>query len=151
MTDTSSSPEVGARIPAQSLRARREPTAWVGWIVFAAVMMIMVGVLHAIEGFVALFKDSYYLVRSNGLVVSIDYTAWGWVHLIAGLLVAGAGAALFTGRMWARVVGVVVAVLSLLANFAFIQAYPLWSTILIAVDVFIIYALTVHGREIKDF
>jgi hypothetical protein len=151
MTDTSSSPDVGARVPAKSARPRREPTAWVGWIVFAAVMMIMVGVLHAIEGFVALFKDSYYLVSKNGLVFSVDYTAWGWVHLIAGLLVAGAGAALFTGRMWARILGVGVAALSLLVNFTFIQAYPVWSTVLIAVDVLVIYALTVHGREMKDF
>src|SRR3954447_8115023 len=121
MTDTSSSPGVGSRIPEQSPRSNAEPTAWVGWIVFAAVMMIMVGVLHAIEGFVALFKDSYYLVGKNGLVFTMDYTAWGWTHLIAGLLVAGAGAALFTGQMWARVMGVAVAFLSLLVNFVFIQ------------------------------
>jgi hypothetical protein len=151
MTDTSSSPDVGSRVPAQSLRSSAEPTAWVGWIVFAAVMMIMVGILHAIEGFVALFKDSYYLVSKSGLLFTVDYTAWGWIHLIAGLLVAGAGAALFTGRMWARVIGVGIAVLSLLVNFAFIQAYPIWSTVMIAVDVLIIYALTVHGREMRDF
>jgi hypothetical protein len=149
MTDASSSPTMGARVPAQT-RPRREPTAWVGWIVFAAVLMIMVGILHAIEGFVALFKDTYYVARPSGLVFSVDYTTWGWVHLIAGLLVAGAGAALFTGRMWARVIGVGVALLSLIANFTFINAYPVWSTIMIAVDVLIIYALTVHGREMKD-
>jgi hypothetical protein len=150
MTDMSSSPDVGARVPPQSYRTRREPTAWVGWIVFAAVMMIVVGVLHAIEGFVAIFKDTYYLVSNRGLVFTLDYTAWGWTHLIVGLLVAGAGAALFTGRMWARVIAIGVAVLSVVANFTFIQAYPWWSTIMIAVDVFVIYALIVHGREMQD-
>jgi hypothetical protein len=150
MTDMSSSPNVGARVPQQS-RPSTEPTGWVGWVVFAGVMMIMVGVLHAIEGLVAIFKDTYYLVSRNGLVFSLDYTAWGWVHLIAGVLVAGAGVALFRGQMWARVIGIVVALLSLLTNFTFASAYPVWSVIMITVDVLIIYALTVHGREMKDF
>jgi hypothetical protein len=149
MTDTSS-PGVGARIPVQSPGARTEPTGWVGWIVFAAVMMIMIGVLHAIEGLVALFKDTYYLVTDKGLVFSVDYSAWGWVQLIAGIVVAAAGAALFTGRIWARVVGVIVVLLSLLVNFTFTSAYPLWSAIVIALDVLVIYALTVHGGEMKD-
>lgn len=151
MTDTSSSPDLGTRDPAASVRPRQEPTGWVGWIIYAAVMMIMVGTLHAIEGLVALFKDSYYLVGRNGLVVNVDYTAWGWIHIVVGLLVAGAGAALFTGRMWARIVGVIVAVVSLIANFGFASAYPIWSAVIIAVDLLVIYALTVHGREMRDF
>ena len=70
-------------------------------------MMVTVGVLHAIEGFVALFKDSYYVVDARAASSStVDYTGWGWVHLILGVLVALAGVALFSGRMWARVVGV---------------------------------------------
>ena len=154
MTDTSSSPGLGARspgAPAPVPPVRPEPTGWVGWIVFAAVMMIMVGILHAIEGFVALFKDSYYVVRQSGLVITMDYTAWGWTHLILGLVIAGTGAALFTGRVWARTIGVIVAGLSILANFTFSNAYPLWSITIIAVDILVIYALTVHGREIRDF
>jgi hypothetical protein len=147
----SSSPDVSAaRVPTQS-RRRTEPSGWVGWIVFAAVMMIMVGILHAIEGLVALFKDTYYLVHPSGLVLTFNYTAWGWTHLLLGLLVALAGAALFSGRMWARVVAIGVVLLSLLANFTFTNAYPVWSAIMIAVDVLVIYALVVHGREMKDF
>lgn len=149
MTDTSSSPSVGTRVPARSSGSMSEATGWVGWIVFAAVMMIAIGVLHAIQGFVALFKDSYYLVGRTGLVVSVDYTTWGWVHLIVGLLVAAAGAGLLAGRMWARVVGVGVALLSMLINFAFVAAYPIWSICLIAVDILVIYALIVHGREMR--
>lgn len=147
MTDTNS--PAGTRTPAQS-PGSSGPTAWVGWIVFAAVMMVMIGGLHVIEGLVALFNDSYYLVTESGLVVTVDYTAWGWVHLIIGIIVVLAGVALFTGRMWARVIGVCVALLSILINFAFIAAYPFWSVTVIAVDIFIIYALVVHGREMRE-
>jgi hypothetical protein len=153
MTDTSSSPNVGTRAtagPRARSQSRTDPSGWVGWIAFAAVMMVVIGALHAIEGFIALFKNSYYSVRSSGLVISVDYTAWGWIHLIAGVLVAAAGIALFSGRMWARVVGVAVVLLSLLANFTFASAYPVWSTIMIVIDVFVLYALIVHGREMRD-
>jgi hypothetical protein len=151
MTDTSSSAGVGARVPSPSYASRTDPTGWVGWIVFAGVMMVMIGVLHAIEGFVALFKDSYYLVTRNGLAVTVDYTGWGWIHLILGLLVALAGVALFTGRMWARVAGIALALLSILASFTFMAAYPLWSITVIVVDTLVIYALVVHGREMRDY
>jgi hypothetical protein len=149
VTDMSSSPGIATRVPAQSVQSA-EPTGWVGWIVFAAIMMMMIGSLHAIEGLVALFKDSYYQVGQSGLVISADYTTWGWVHLIFGILVLAAGVALLSGRTWARTVGVIVAAISLWANFAFISAYPVWSTIVIALDVVVIYALIVHGREMRD-
>jgi hypothetical protein len=149
VTDTSSSPGIATRVPAQSVRSA-EPTGWVGWIVFAAVMMMVIGSLHAIEGLVAIFKDSYYLVGQSGLVLSADYTAWGWTHLIFGILVAVAGVALMSGRTWARTVGVIVAVISLWGNFAFTSAYPVWSVIVIALDILVIYALIVHGREMRD-
>jgi hypothetical protein len=148
MTDTSST-TVGSTVPRQSGRSAPEPTGWVGWIVFAGTMMVMIGTLHIIQGLVALFNDDYYLVGKNGLTVHLDYTGWGWTHIILGIVLAATGLGLFTGRMVARVVGVIVAGLSLLVNFAFIAAYPFWSTIVVAVDVFVIFALTVHGREAK--
>jgi hypothetical protein len=128
---------------------RPQPTGWVGWIVFAGTMMIMVGAFEAMMGFVALFKDDYYLVARNGLVVSLDYTTWGWIHLIFGIVALLAGFGLLAGQMWARVVGVIVAVVSAIANVAFLAAYPVWSVIIITVDVLVIWALTVHGREVK--
>ena len=126
-----------------------EPTMWVGWIAFAGTMMVLVGAFHAIEGLVALFQDSYFLVGRNDLVVHVDYTAWGWVHLIAGAVMALAGAFLFRGQMWARVVAVIAAFCSALINIAFLSAYPIWSTMMIAVDVLVIWAVMVHGRELK--
>jgi hypothetical protein len=125
------------------------PTAWVGWIMFAGIMMIMLGTFEAIAGLVALFNDKYYLVGRNGLAVSVDYTTWGWVHLLLGIVVAAAGLGVMVGQMWARVVGIVVALLSAIVNIAFLSAYPIGSTIIIAVDVLVIYALTVHGKETK--
>jgi hypothetical protein len=127
-----------------------EPSGWVGWIVFAAFMMVLLGCFHAIQGLVALFDDQKFLVADSGLVVSVDYTAWGWVHLIGGIILALAGVALFAGRMWARIVGVVAALASAIVNIAFLQAYPIWSTIMIALDILIIWAITVHGAEMKE-
>ena len=151
MTETSSSATVGPSVPRQSGSDAPEPTGWVGWIAFAAFMMIMVGAFHVIQGLVAIFQDDYYLVTDNGLTVHLDYSAWGWTHVIAGIVLAGAGMSLFSGAVWARVLGVAVAGLSALLNFAFIAAYPFWSVIVIAIDVFVILALTVHGREMKGY
>ncbi len=127
-----------------------EPTGWVGWIFFAATVMLVLGVFHAIAGLVAIFKHTYYLVGDTGLTVQVSYTAWGWTHLVLGVLVAVAGVALFTGQMWARVVGVVFASISAILNIAFLAAYPVWCTIMIAVAVLVIWALTVHGAEMKN-
>lgn len=141
-----------AQQPAPGRPAEREPepTGWVGWIAFASVMMVMLGIFHAFQGLVALFQSDYYLVGANGLTIHMNYTAWGWTQLIAGLIVLGAGAGLIAGQMWARVVGTVVAAVSALVNIAFLSAYPIWSAIMITFDVLIIWALTVHGREMKS-
>ena len=121
-------------------------TGWVGWVAFAGIMLIMLGVFQAIEGFVAIFDNGYYLVRPNGLVINVDYTAWGWLHLIIGLIAVAVGLGLMTGNMVARIVGVIIAGISATVNLLFIGAYPVWSTIIIAVDVIVIYAIVVHGR-----
>ena len=127
-----------------------QPTGWTGWIVFGGVMMVLLGSFHVIAGLVGIFQEDYYLVGSNDLVVSVDYTTWGWVHLIAGIIIGCAGAALITGQTWARVVAVVVAFLSALLNLAFLSAYPIWSTIMIVVDMLVIWAVIVHGHEVRE-
>jgi hypothetical protein len=135
--------------PGAEASSYREPTAWVGWIVFAGTIMVMLGIFHVIQGFVALFNEQYFLVGSSGLVVNMDFTTWGWLQIIAGTIVAAAGACLFTGQMWARVVGVLLAMVSALVNISFLAAYPVWSLMMIALDVIVILALTVHGSEMK--
>ena len=121
-----------------------------GWIVFAGTMMIMLGTFHAIAGLVALFEDEYFLVTRSGLIVA-DFTTWGWTHLILGVLVAVAGGALFAGATWARIVAIVIAVLSAIVNLAFLSAYPLWSGIMIAVDILIIHAVATHGDAADEW
>ena len=127
-----------------------QATGWVGWIFFSGLLMVMLGMFQATMGIVALFKDDYYLVGRNGLVLSLDYTAWGWVHLIIGILALAAGFGVLVGQMWARVIGIILALVSAVGNLVFIAAYPIWSTIVIVLDVLIIYALSVHGREVKN-
>jgi len=135
----------------QQRRLEEEPaaTGWTGWIGFAGVVMILVGIFGAIEGLAALFKDEYFLVVQDRLLVEADFTAWGWTHLILGLIILGAGFGVLVGQMWARVVGVILAVISATVNIAFLAAYPVWSTIIITMDVLVIWALCVHGREMK--
>jgi hypothetical protein len=111
--------------------------------------MVLLGLFHALQGLVALFRDDYFLVPPNRLLVDVGYTTWGWAHLVLGLLVCAVGGGLVVGRMWARVMGVVVAIVSALVNAAFLAAYPVWSAIMIALDVLVIWAITVHGREVR--
>ena len=127
------------------------PTAWAGWVVFGGVMLMMLGAFQIIEGLVALFDDGFYLVRPGGLVVDVNYNTWGWIHLIIGVVGVLAGLGLLVGNMAARIVGVAVAVLSAVVNLAFISAYPVWSAIMITLDVVVIYAIIVHGRELKGY
>ena len=127
-----------------------EQTGWAGWLVFASFMMFLVGSFQVVQGLVALFDDGYYVVRESGLVVNVDYTAWGTLHLLIGVLLILCGAGVLAGNVVARAVGVLLAGLSALANMAFIGAYPVWSIIVIVVDVVVIYALTVHGGELRS-
>jgi hypothetical protein len=125
-------------------------SGWTVWIYFAGVIMIMIGTFHALDGLVAIFNDDYYLVRPSGLVVNVDYTAWGWTHLLFGILVAAAGLGAILGQTWARAVGVFLAVVSAVLNMVFIAAYPVWSIVIITLDVIVIYSLIVHGGELKE-
>jgi hypothetical protein len=127
----------------------KEVTGWAGWIFFAGIIMFTVGFVNIIEGTVALFKDEYYLVRPNGLVVNLDFTAWGWALLLFGLLLVFAGYGVLVGRTWARITGVILAVINAVVNLTFVPAYPIWAIIVITLDVLIIYALAVHGGELK--
>ena len=119
----------------------------VGVIVFAAVLMMMSGVMSAVQGLVALVNDTFYVVGEEYLF-EFDVTTWGWIHLIVGAIVAFAGFSLFQGATWGRTVAVIVASLSTLANFLWIPYYPIWSLTVIAFNVFVIWAVTAHGRDI---
>ena len=132
---------------ARPARELAQPSGWIGWIVFAGVAMIVLGAFQAIEGLVAVFQRGFYLVSPSHLIVHVSYAEWGWVHLGIGVLIALVGFGIMTGALWARVAGIALAVLSAIVNLAFIAAYPVWGIIIIALDVLVIYALAVHGRE----
>ncbi|HEX6499354.1 MAG TPA: hypothetical protein VF054_10025 [Micromonosporaceae bacterium] len=129
---------------------RPEPTGWVGWIVFGATMLILMGAFQFIEGLVAVLRSGYYVVAESQLAVNVDFTVWGWVHMAIGALAVITGFGLFVAQTWARVVGVILAGVSAIVNMAFIPAYPFWSLAVIALDVVVIYALVAHGREMTN-
>lgn len=121
----------------------------VGVTVFAGVLMVLSGGLQAVQGIVALVNDTFYVVGEEYLF-EFDVTSWGWIHLIMGVVVALAGIGLFQGAVWARTVAVVVASISILANFMWMPYYPFWSLTVITFDVFVIWAATMHGRDITE-
>ena len=125
----------------------RPSTTAIGLTVFAGVMMIVLGVMQVIQGAVALFNDDFYVVGQEW-VFEFDLTTWGWIHLLVGVLLAVAGFFVFQGALWARLVGIAVAAVSIVLNFMWLPYYPIWSLLIIALDVFVIWALTVHGRDI---
>lgn len=125
-------------------------TAWVGWVWFTAIVMVIMGAAGVIEGLVALFRDEFYVTTPERLLV-FDLTGWGMVHLLLGALVALAGLALFSGAVWARVVAILVATLNAVAQLAFLPVYPLWSILVIALSVVAIWAAAVHGGEAARF
>jgi len=126
----------------------KPPSGWaVGFTVFAGVMMIMAGSFQGLAGLVAIFENEFYATTRN-YILEFDVTTWGWIHLLLGLLILFAGFAVLSGQTWGRVVGITLASLSALANFAFIPYYPVWSLVIIALDVFVIWALAAHGRDI---
>jgi hypothetical protein len=128
-------------------RGNPQPSGWAtGLVVFAGVMMILVGGLQAFTGLVAIFEDEFY-VTTRDYILQFDATSWGWIHLLLGVLVLLAGFAVLAGQTWGRVVGITLAVISAFANFAFIPYYPFWSMTIIALDIFVIWALAVHGRD----
>ena len=139
--------ENGPVMPSTQPEAGRR-SAWAGWVRFAGAIMILLGLFNVIEGIVALFKDNYYAVSPQGLLV-FDLTGWGWVHLIIGVLAVGTGVGLFSGAGWARICAVVLATINAVAQLTFLSAYPVWATVVIALDVVVIWAVIVHGGELK--
>ena len=129
------------------MRQQEPNAAAVGWTMFAAWALILIGIWDAIAGLVAIINDNFYVV-SPKYIFQFDATTWGWIKLIWGIIVVLAGIGLFSGAIWARTVGVIVAVISAIVNFAWLPWYPIWGIIIISVDVAVIWALTAHGRDI---
>jgi len=119
----------------------------VGATAAAAIILIIGGVCHAMQGFVGIATNEFY-VTTQKWIFQFDVTTWGWIHVIVGVVAVLAGIGLFTGAVWARAVAVLVAAISILINFAWLPYYPVWSILIIAFDVFVIWAVTAHGRDL---
>ena len=127
-----------------------QPSGWAaGWSVFAAIMLVIVGVFGAIAGIEAIAGDDQILVTQE-YVFKFDTTTWGWIHLILGTVLVLAGIGIFSGNVLARTVGVIAAGLNAIANFMWLPYHPVWSVIVIAIDVAVIWALTAHGRDLQE-
>ncbi|MET7984499.1 MULTISPECIES: hypothetical protein [unclassified Streptomyces] len=117
--------------------------AWVsGWTAFAGVMMIFGGAMAIFQGIAAIAKDDVFVTTGN-YVYTFNLTSWGWIHLTLGVLVVLAGIAVFRGMLWARIAGITLAGLAMVANFMWLPYSPVWASVLIAIDAFVIWALCV--------
>jgi hypothetical protein len=124
------------------------PSAWAaGYAAFAGVVLVMIGFFQAIAGLVAILDDEFYVVGRE-YVFQFDVTTWGWIHLILGIVVLASGFGVFTGNVAARTIGVLVAAISGAAAFLWLPWYPVWAIVIIALDVAVIWALTMHGRDL---
>jgi hypothetical protein len=121
--------------------------AWTGWLVFASIMLAVVGAVNIVQGLTALLDDTYFVVRSGDDLLITDFTVYGWVLVVWGALQVAAGMGLNSGKGWARALAIIAAAVSILIQTLFLAAYPIWSAIIIALDVIVIYALTARWAE----
>ena len=113
-------------------------------VMFAATLMIVGGIMQVFQAISAIANDEFFVTLPN-YVVTLDVSTWGWIHLVFGILVVIAGMSLFSGNKAAAIFALVLAVLSAIANFGFIPYFPLWAIFIIAVDVFVIWAIARSG------
>jgi len=127
----------------------RRPSAWVGWIVFAVVLMCLSGAFNIVTGLIAVFSDTVY-VDTPGSSIVLDVTAWGWVQVLWGLIIIVTGLSLARGHAWGRIIGVLVVGFNTLTQLLEMPAYPLYSLLIITVDLLILWAIVVHGDELRE-
>ena len=120
-----------------------------GWIIFAAAVMLTIGAIDIIQGIVALAKDETFLVTESGLLVTTNFTAWGWALIIWGIVMILAGAALFAGKEWGRWFAIVVIIVNGIGQIAWFPAYPLWSLLAIGLEIVVLYALTAGWKAAR--
>jgi hypothetical protein len=145
MTDTRTS-DLGST----GTGTRSGPTHWVGLIVFAGILMMMGAVFQTIGGLMALVNDNYFAVGADGLPLNVNYTVWGWAHLIFGVLLFLAGLGVLSGNAISRTFGVILAAVNAIVALGFSAASPGWAVVLVSINVLVIYALTVHGSEMRQ-
>ena len=124
-------------------RGLAEPS---GWAVFAGAVLITLGFLNLFWGLAAIIDDTNVIVGGNGVIIA-DVTAWGWATLIVGIIQVLTGLALFAVKQWARWVGILFAALAVIGQIGIVTAFPIWSLIVIALGILVIYNLSVHWED----
>jgi hypothetical protein len=148
MAQVAQAPQTASAEPGTARVQRAEVTGWVGFIAFAGMILILAGIMQGLYGLVAIVNDKWVVFGNQGNLL-LDLTAWGWIHLALGVVLVLVGIGVLLGNMVARVLGIIAAGLSMIANFMFLPAYPLWGLVIIALDALVIFALIAHGREIN--
>ncbi|MDD7942492.1 hypothetical protein PHK61_29165 [Actinomycetospora lutea] len=146
MTNDQASTTSGGSTPYSRGAAPRPSGAWTGWVQFGGILMTIVGAFAVIEGFLALFLPTTY-VTTDAVALTLTFVGWGWLHIILGALVLVVGLSLLRDEIpgWARGVAIVLVALNTLVQLAWLPAYPIWSILMIVLDVVIIAALVAVG------
>ena len=119
-----------------------EGSMWAaGASVFAASVLLLVGILQVLQGVVALVNGSDFLVRTPNYVFAFNASTWGWIHLVLGACLAVTGVMIFNGSPLARTIGITLAGLSAIVNFLWLPYYPIWGLVIIALDIYVIWGL----------
>jgi hypothetical protein len=140
--------DTGGRGGAMSTETRN-PDAVAGWVLFAGLMMMVIGIFNVVQGLVALFKDEVYAVGASGLIVTTDFTTWGWILIIWGIVMALSALSLMSGNEYGRWFGIVVVSINMIGQFAWFPAYPLWSLVVIGLSAGVLWALTVGWSSMR--
>ncbi|MFC6157232.1 DUF7144 family membrane protein [Kribbella jiaozuonensis] len=130
------------------MAAKAHGTTMAGFVVFAGTMLMVIALINIFEGLLAIFSDEELVLTRNNLIV-VDVTGWGWTLVISGLILFAVGAGLLLMQTWARIVGIVVVGLHLVSQIAWLGAYPVWSLLMIALDVAVLFALTVKWSDVR--
>jgi hypothetical protein len=131
-----------------SSRAQRV-TGWVGWVWFAGIVMFIAGIWDFFYGLAAVLGPDHGYVVANEELLIFNLNGWGWVNLVFGIVLAIAGLCVLTGQLWARIAAIVLVVLNLITQFIWLPVQPWWSVLVIALDLFVLWALVVHGEEAR--
>jgi hypothetical protein len=124
-------------------------SSWTGWIGFAAIMLAFIGALTFFEGLIAVIRDNYYVVTRQQVFL-FDVSTWGWIMLFWGVLLFLAALGLAAKSGWARWFTIIVLFINLLSQLSWLgnSQYPLWSLTIIALEIVVLFALTVRWKDV---
>jgi hypothetical protein len=125
-------------------------TGWVAWVLFGGAMLVLLGAVHVYAGAIGLIRPAVLAGTRSDLLLPVAFTALGWIHVVLGTIAVVTGVGLIRGLLWARVVAVLLAVVSALVNFTFAAAHPLWSAVALVLSGLVVFAVAAHGDELAD-